>query len=148
VPSRGKNGNSVSLCSHEMWLRKVQVRSAGLYDEKAFVELIAAYGEVVKAEVEFLTTSFSSPTGPIFTHVTRSLGLERLMKRTKQRASPLVDSLQSQPGRKGLALSAQNKTSTSKVRLHTRFFTFTKEACGSAPERNINHQPVTAIWGW
>jgi hypothetical protein len=32
-----------------MWLRKVQVRSAGLYDEKTFVELIAAYGEVVES---------------------------------------------------------------------------------------------------
>jgi hypothetical protein len=60
----------------------------------------------------------------------------------------LVDSLQEPAWAERSRPIGANKTSTSKVRLHARFFTFTKEACGSAPERNINHQQLPRSWGW
>jgi hypothetical protein len=48
-----------------------------------------------------------------------------------------------QPGRQGIA---KNKTSTRKVRLLTRFFTFKKERCGSPLARNTNHQQLPRFW--
>jgi hypothetical protein len=40
----------------------------------------------------------------------------------------------------------KNKTSTRKVRLLTRFFTFKKERFGSPLGRNTNHQQLPRFW--